>query len=159
MHAPRLLPLNLSACCEQQDWIFLLLFVGWNAAEGAMPPQRGAGACPFFGQGRFGLCRPLRKPALSESGRALSRMDFSATPPIKGTASGGWQCPCAPAQPFAVGGAQIPLTVSIGATVAPACGHSESEILSVADLALYNAKSAGRNRSVVLLSHSESMLS
>jgi diguanylate cyclase (GGDEF)-like protein len=63
------------------------------------------------------------------------------------------------AQPFAAGGAQIPLTVSIGATVAPACGHSESEILSVADLALYDAKSAGRNRSVVHLGHPENALS
>ena len=52
------------------------------------------------------------------------------------------------ALPYAVGDLQIPLTVSIGATVVPGCGRSETEILSLADLALYDAKAAGRNRTV-----------
>jgi len=57
------------------------------------------------------------------------------------------------AQPFGAGDAQMPLTVSIGATVAPAAGRSETEILSLSDLALYDAKAAGRNRAAVRLSH------
>jgi two-component system, cell cycle response regulator len=59
------------------------------------------------------------------------------------------------AQPFAGGGMQIPLTVSIGAAVAPACGETEAEILSLADLALYDAKSAGRNRTALRLAHAD----
>lgn len=47
--------------------------------------------------------------------------------------------------PFQVGGVEAPVTISIGATVAPDCGRTESEILNVADVALYQAKSAGRN--------------
>lgn len=59
------------------------------------------------------------------------------------------------AQPFDAGSEPIPLTISIGATVAPACGSTESEILSVADQALYDAKAAGRNRAVLRLTHAE----
>jgi two-component system, cell cycle response regulator len=51
--------------------------------------------------------------------------------------------------PFVVGGQEICLTTSIGATVAPDCASSETEILSLADLALYQAKSEGRNRAVL----------
>jgi diguanylate cyclase (GGDEF)-like protein len=47
--------------------------------------------------------------------------------------------------PVQVGGSEISVTTSIGATVAPDCGRTESEILGLADLALYQAKSAGRN--------------
>lgn len=47
--------------------------------------------------------------------------------------------------PFFVSGCGIMLTVSIGATVAGEAEQSETEILSIADLALYEAKSAGRN--------------
>ena len=47
--------------------------------------------------------------------------------------------------PFMIGGCAISLTVSIGATIAGGCDYSETEILSLADLALYQAKSAGRN--------------
>ena len=46
------------------------------------------------------------------------------------------------------GGSEISITVSIGATVAPDCGWTQAEILSLADLALYQAKSAGRNCTV-----------
>ncbi|MGB7170640.1 MAG: GGDEF domain-containing protein [Acidobacteriaceae bacterium] len=65
------------------------------------------------------------------------------------------------AQPFFAGDAAISLTISIGATVAfdhldPGTGESESrttdaDLLSRADLALYAAKSAGRNRTVLRL--------
>lgn len=51
-------------------------------------------------------------------------------------------------RPFLVGGSEISVTISIGATVAPICGFRESEILNFADRALYQAKSAGRNRTV-----------
>jgi diguanylate cyclase (GGDEF)-like protein len=51
--------------------------------------------------------------------------------------------------PFFVSGCGIMLTVSIGATVAGEAEQSENEILSIADLALYEAKSAGRNCIVV----------
>jgi hypothetical protein len=47
----------------------------------------------------------------------------------------------------------MPLTVSIGATIAPASGQSKTEILSLRDLALCDAKAAGRNRTAVRLSH------
>jgi diguanylate cyclase (GGDEF)-like protein len=52
-------------------------------------------------------------------------------------------------RPFLVAGSAISLTVSIGATVAPVCARIETEILSLADLALYQAKSAGRNCTVL----------
>lgn len=52
------------------------------------------------------------------------------------------------AHAFQAGGSEISITVSIGATVAPDCGWTEAEILSLADLALYQAKSAGRNCTV-----------
>lgn len=55
--------------------------------------------------------------------------------------------------PFRVAGTEIPVTVSIGATVAPLCGHTESEILSLADLALYQAKRSGRNCTIFWTSH------
>jgi diguanylate cyclase (GGDEF)-like protein len=57
--------------------------------------------------------------------------------------------------PFLVSGSEIALTVSIGATVAPDCAQSETEILSLADLALYQAKSAGRNCTVLRTSFQE----
>jgi two-component system, cell cycle response regulator len=51
--------------------------------------------------------------------------------------------------PFLVDGREIQLTLSIGATVAPDFASSETEILSLADVALYQAKSEGRNRTVL----------
>ncbi|HEX4064938.1 MAG TPA: GGDEF domain-containing protein [Acidobacteriaceae bacterium] len=57
--------------------------------------------------------------------------------------------------PFLAGGGEVKLTVSIGATVGHA-GASESELLSIADAALYQAKSEGRNRTV-LSTHREAM--
>jgi diguanylate cyclase (GGDEF)-like protein len=51
--------------------------------------------------------------------------------------------------PFRIGESEVSVTISIGATVAPKCGLRESEILSTADLALYEAKSAGRNCTIV----------
>lgn len=50
--------------------------------------------------------------------------------------------------PFLAGGVEVMLTVSIGATVAHE-GASESELLSIADSALYQAKSEGRNRTLL----------
>lgn len=57
--------------------------------------------------------------------------------------------------PFLVAGAEISLTASIGATVAPHAAQAETELLSLADLALYQAKSAGRNCTVVRMSFQE----
>jgi len=57
--------------------------------------------------------------------------------------------------PFLVAGAEISLTASIGATVAPDAAQAETELLSLADLALYQAKSAGRNCTVVRMSLQE----
>ncbi|HTV16873.1 MAG TPA: diguanylate cyclase [Acidobacteriaceae bacterium] len=53
------------------------------------------------------------------------------------------------ANPFVADGIEIRLTASIGATVAPDYATSETELLSLADLALYQAKSGGRNRAVL----------
>lgn len=50
--------------------------------------------------------------------------------------------------PFTVADSKIALTISIGATVS-GVGSTETELLSVADAALYQAKSEGRNRSVL----------
>ncbi|MGH9591242.1 MAG: diguanylate cyclase [Terracidiphilus sp.] len=58
---------------------------------------------------------------------------------------------------FQVGGSDITITISIGATVVPDCGQTESEILSLADLALYQAKSAGRNCSMFRTSIQEEL--
>lgn len=60
------------------------------------------------------------------------------------------------ATPFVADGKEIRLTTSIGATVAPDYATSETEILSLADLALYQAKSEGRNRAVLKTGSSES---
>lgn len=57
--------------------------------------------------------------------------------------------------PFQAAGTAVTLTVSIGATVAPECARTETEILSLADLALYQAKSAGRNCTVLRTSFAE----
>jgi diguanylate cyclase (GGDEF)-like protein len=59
------------------------------------------------------------------------------------------------ALPFLIAGTEISLTVSIGATVALDYTLGETEILSLADLALYQAKSAGRNCTVVRTSFQE----
>jgi two-component system, cell cycle response regulator len=59
------------------------------------------------------------------------------------------------ASPFVVDGREARLTVSIGATVAPDFASSETEILSLADLALYQAKSEGRDRTVLRTSFKE----
>jgi diguanylate cyclase (GGDEF)-like protein len=52
-------------------------------------------------------------------------------------------------RPIRVGDAEISVTISVGATVAPTCGCAESEILNLADSALYEAKSAGRNCTIL----------
>ena len=62
-------------------------------------------------------------------------------------------------QPFEAGGARLRVTVSIGATVVPPaaesphqeCRDCDTALLSCADLALYQAKSAGRNRTILRL--------
>jgi two-component system cell cycle response regulator len=54
------------------------------------------------------------------------------------------------AEPVRALGAEIPVTASIGATVASSATISATELLATADTALYQAKNAGRNRTVVL---------
>ena len=49
------------------------------------------------------------------------------------------------ARPFDINGAEIFVTLSIGATLYPDDGHSVSVLLRNADLAMYEAKDAGRN--------------
>jgi len=51
--------------------------------------------------------------------------------------------------PFHARGSEISVTISVGATIAPVCGRTESEILNLADRALYQAKNAGRNCTIV----------
>jgi two-component system, cell cycle response regulator len=51
------------------------------------------------------------------------------------------------ASPVVAAGTEIPVIVSIGAT-ATARG-AETEVLAIADAAMYEAKSTGRNRTVV----------
>lgn len=48
--------------------------------------------------------------------------------------------------PVVAGGSEISVTISIGATAT--IGGPETEVLAIADAALYQAKSAGRNRTV-----------
>ena len=50
--------------------------------------------------------------------------------------------------PIRIGELSIPVTVSVGATVVFADTSSCSDVIAVADVALYRAKSAGRNRTV-----------
>jgi diguanylate cyclase (GGDEF)-like protein len=53
------------------------------------------------------------------------------------------------AAPFAINGQQFRLGISVGIAIPPGHGRSVSELLRHADLALYQAKSRGRSRSVV----------
>ncbi len=53
------------------------------------------------------------------------------------------------AAPFEVKGQQFRLGISVGIAIPPAHGRTVSELLRHADLALYQAKSLGRSRSVV----------
>jgi predicted signal transduction protein with EAL and GGDEF domain len=53
------------------------------------------------------------------------------------------------AAPFDIKGQQFRLGISVGIAIPPAHGRSVSELLRHADLALYQAKSEGRSRSVV----------
>jgi len=59
------------------------------------------------------------------------------------------------AVPFAIAGSKTALTVSIGAAVALDCALTETDLLSLADLALYEARTAGRNCTVVRTSFQE----
>lgn len=55
------------------------------------------------------------------------------------------------AEPIAIGGGEpIPVTLSIGVTSARPCAGDLERLLSIADKALYQAKSGGRNRTVLL---------
>ena len=51
-------------------------------------------------------------------------------------------------KPIRVGEVEISLTASIGAAVAPSGERACSDVIAVADVALYKAKGAGRNRAV-----------
>ncbi|MET0983468.1 MAG: EAL domain-containing protein [Telluria sp.] len=53
------------------------------------------------------------------------------------------------AAPFAVDGKQLRVGISVGIAIPPGHGRTVSELLRHADLALYQAKSMGRSRSVV----------
>jgi diguanylate cyclase (GGDEF)-like protein len=53
------------------------------------------------------------------------------------------------ATPFAINGQQFRLGISVGIAIPPGHGRTVSELLRHADLALYQAKSLGRSRSVV----------
>jgi diguanylate cyclase (GGDEF)-like protein len=53
------------------------------------------------------------------------------------------------AAPFDIKGQQFRLGISVGIAIPPGHGHTVSELLRHADLALYQAKSQGRSRSVV----------
>jgi diguanylate cyclase (GGDEF)-like protein len=53
------------------------------------------------------------------------------------------------ASPFTISGQELRLGVSVGIAIPPGHGRSVSELLRHADLALYQAKSKGRSRSVV----------
>ncbi|MFC5459721.1 EAL domain-containing protein [Massilia niabensis] len=53
------------------------------------------------------------------------------------------------ATPFAINGQQLRLGISVGIAIPPGHGRTVSELLRHADLALYQAKSLGRSRSVV----------
>jgi diguanylate cyclase (GGDEF)-like protein len=52
-------------------------------------------------------------------------------------------------KPIIVHNLEIPVTVSIGATVAGRGAIMETEILAAADVALYQAKNSGRNRAIL----------
>lgn len=53
------------------------------------------------------------------------------------------------ATPFDIAGQQFRLAISVGVAIPPGHGRTVSELLRHADLALYQAKSLGRSRSVV----------
>lgn len=59
--------------------------------------------------------------------------------------------------PFRVGETEFSLTVSIGATVAGALPESEPALLNHADVALYQAKAEGRNRTVIYAAQAEQL--
>jgi diguanylate cyclase (GGDEF)-like protein len=56
-------------------------------------------------------------------------------------------------EPVAFGGAHIEVTLSIGVASYPVHGQTPQELIRCADLALYQAKSTGRNRTVVATAH------
>jgi diguanylate cyclase (GGDEF)-like protein len=53
-------------------------------------------------------------------------------------------------QPVLTAGSEVRVTVSVGATAATPGADAEKDILAIADTALYQAKNAGRNRTMVL---------